>query len=89
MGSNGSQNNPIPVLEFDFNCKSHIVGYDIEMFIFPFLVYNDAFFDQDDSFGMGSFGFDNRLLRVVWVQNVASLLRLLSVRLSGSLIPCM
>ena len=41
------QNNLIPVLEFNFNCKSLIVGYDIEMIIFPFLVDNYAFFHQD------------------------------------------
>ena len=44
---NGSQNNLIPVLEFNFYCKSLVVGYDIEMFIFPFLVNNNAFFHQD------------------------------------------
>ena len=31
---NGSQNNLIPVLEFNFDWKSLIVGYDIEMIIF-------------------------------------------------------
>ena len=36
-----------PVLEFNFDCKSLNVGYDIEMFVFPFLVDNDAFFHQD------------------------------------------
>ena len=34
-----------------------------------------------------SFGFDNRLRRVVWVQNVALMLCLLSARLSCSLSP--
>ena len=29
--------------DISFYCKSLAVGYDIEMFIFPFLVYNDAF----------------------------------------------
>ena len=43
---NGSQNNLILVLKFNFYCKSLVVGYDIEMFIFPFLVYNDAFFTR-------------------------------------------
>ena len=34
------------VLDIDFDCKSLVVGYDIEIFIFPFLVDNDAFFHQ-------------------------------------------
>ena len=50
---NGSQNNLIPVLEFKFNCKSLVVGYDIEMFVFPFLLYDDALFYQD---GYTTFG---------------------------------
>ena len=37
------------------------------------------------SFGIGFFGFDNRLLKVVWVQNVALMLCLLSARSSCSL----
>ena len=36
-----------PALELNFDCKSLVVGYDIEMFIFLFLVDNDAFFHQD------------------------------------------
>ena len=34
-------------MEFDFNCKSLVIGYDIEIFVFPFLVYNNDFFHQD------------------------------------------
>ena len=41
---NGSQNNFIPVLEL----QEHRCSYDIEIFIFPFLVYNDAFSHQDE-----------------------------------------
>ena len=41
------------------------------------------------SFSMLSFGFDNILLRVVWMQNVALMLCLISARLSCSLTPWM
>ena len=44
---NGCQNNLFPVLEFNFDWKSLVVGYDIEIFIYPSLVDNDAFFHQD------------------------------------------
>ena len=50
---NGSQNNLIPVSELNFDCNSLIVGNDIEMVIFPFLVDNDTFFHQD---GYATFG---------------------------------
>ena len=43
---NGSQNNLLSVSEFNFDCKSLVVGYDFETFIFPFLVGNYAFFHQ-------------------------------------------
>ena len=45
----------IPVLKFNFYCKSLVVGYDIEMFIFPFLVYNYAFFYQDGYSTLGAY----------------------------------
>ena len=35
-----------PVLEINFDSKSLVVSYDIEMLIFPFLVYNNAFFTR-------------------------------------------
>ena len=44
-----------PFLEFDFNCKSLIVVYDIEMIIFPFMIYNDAFFHQDGYSTLGAY----------------------------------
>ena len=40
---NGSQNEPIPILKFNFNSQRLGVGYDIEMLILSFLVCNDAF----------------------------------------------
>ena len=35
-----------PVLEINFDSKSLVVSYDIEMLIFPFLVHNNAFFTR-------------------------------------------